>query len=55
MIDVIKQQLELTADELKQPTILKQKDSVFYLLLNTKANTFSSAFTRSIHRQLDII
>jgi Delta3-Delta2-enoyl-CoA isomerase len=55
MIENIKQTLQLTPEELKQPTILKQKDSVFYLLLNTKANTFSASFTRSIHKQLDII
>ena len=47
--------LNITSQELKQPTILKQKDNVFYLLLNTKANTFTRPFIRSIHRQLDTV
>jgi len=53
MIDQIKQALEVTPEELKQPTILKQKEDVFYLLLNTKANVFSRPFIRNIHAQLD--
>lgn len=32
---------------------MKQKGNVFYLLLNTKANTFTRPFIRNIHKQLD--
>ena len=53
MIEEFKQMLGVTPDELKQLTILKQKGNVFYLLLNTKANTFTRPFIRDIHRQLD--
>lgn len=53
MIDQLKNFLEVTPEELKQPTILKQKGDVFYLLLNTKANSFSKPFVRNINEQLD--
>ena len=53
MIDQLKTFLEVTPEELKQPTILKQKGDVFYLLLNTKANSFSKPFVRNIHEQLN--
>jgi Delta3-Delta2-enoyl-CoA isomerase len=45
--------LGVTPEDLKQPTILKRKGNVFYLLLNTKANAFSRPFIRDIHQQLD--
>lgn len=53
MIEKLKSFLEVTPEELKQPTILKQKGDVFYLLLNTKANTFSKPFVRDIQQQID--
>jgi len=53
MIDSLTKFLVLTAQELQNPLILKQKDHVFYLLLNSKANTFTQPFTRSIHHLLD--
>jgi Delta3-Delta2-enoyl-CoA isomerase len=55
MIAQLKQVLGVTAEELKQPTILKSRGDVFYLLLNTKANAFSRPFVRDIHRQLDLV
>lgn len=53
MIEQLKKTLQVTPEELKQTTILKQKGDVFYLLLNTKANAFTASFVRDIHAQLD--
>jgi enoyl-CoA hydratase/carnithine racemase len=49
MIEQIKAEFKLSEDELKRPVILKQKGDVFYLLLNTKANSFTKDFVRAIH------
>ena len=52
-IQEIKAFLNLSEQELKQPLILKKKGNVFFLLLNTKANTFTKKFVREIHVLLD--
>lgn len=48
MIESVKQFLNITSEDLKKPFFSKQKDSVFYLLLNTKANTFTKTSLRLI-------
>jgi Delta3-Delta2-enoyl-CoA isomerase len=53
MIEQAKQLLGVTQDDLTRPVILKQRGEVFYMLLNTKANTFTKDFVRAIHAALD--
>jgi len=53
MIEHIKSFLSLTPEELKTPVILKKKQDVFYLLLNTKANAFTKDFVRDIQTKID--
>lgn len=53
MIESLKTFLALTPEELAQPVILKQKQDVFYLLLNTKANAFSKDFVRAIQAKIN--
>lgn len=55
MIESLKSFLAVTPEELKQPTILKKKGDVWYLLLNTKANAFNRSFVREVHAQLDLV
>lgn len=53
MIENLKAFLGVTQEDLKLSVILKQKNDVFYLLLNTKANAFTKDFVRAIHAQVD--
>ena len=55
MIENLKAFLSLTKEDLAEPVILKLKDNTFYLLLNTKVNSFSKTFMRSIHKKLDVV
>jgi enoyl-CoA hydratase/carnithine racemase len=53
MIEQLKSYLQVTAEDLKRPVILKQKNDVFYLLLNTKANAYTKEFVRAIQAEID--
>jgi enoyl-CoA hydratase/carnithine racemase len=55
MIESLKKFLNITPEDLKKPVFTKSKGDVFYLILNTKANTFTKPFVRQIHAELDII
>ena len=53
MISEVRKLVELSEQDLKEEVILKNKDGVFFLLLNRKANSFNPAFMRQIHEALD--
>ena len=42
MIESLKKFLNITPEDLKKPVFTKSKGDVFYLILNTKANTFTN-------------
>jgi enoyl-CoA hydratase/carnithine racemase len=53
MLMELKSWLQISPEDLKNQVILKKKDDVFYLVLNTKANAFTKEFVRAIHKEID--
>ena len=53
MLDEVRKYVEVGEEDLKNQVILKKKDSVFFLLLNKKANSFDKTFIRQINQALD--
>ena len=53
MLQELKSWLQISPEDLKNQVILKKKDDVFYLVLNTKANAFTKEFVRAIHKEID--
>jgi enoyl-CoA hydratase/carnithine racemase len=52
-LETVAKFLGITKEDLKLDVFTKQKDSVFYMVMNTKANTFNQNFVRKIHDELD--
>ena len=46
MLEQVRKFVDVTEEDLKKEVILKQKDSLYFLLLNKKANTFNHKFVR---------
>jgi enoyl-CoA hydratase/carnithine racemase len=53
MLAEVEKIFTFTAEEKKEDVILKNKDGVFYLFLNRKANSFTHDFVRLINKKLD--
>ena len=46
MIEEVRKFVDVTDEDLKRHVILKEKDGIFFLLLNKKANSFDRQFMR---------
>ena len=46
MLEEVRKFVDVTDEDLKNQVILKQKEGIFFLLLNKKANTFDKKFMR---------